>query len=301
MFVILRIAVVVTVALFCLGAAPAGRAGQTLTVGSISKSPAKETALFLPLARYLGERLGSEGIVKGDVFIAPDVQTMGKALRDGRVDLYIDSCLAAMAVAEVARSRMFARRWKKGVDSYSSMFIVRRESPIADIRDLIGQRVAFEEPHSTSGFLLPMIALDKAEIATVALKEPGDTLPNDRLGYVFSLKDSNTIAWVLRGRVAAGATDSEHILKLRDEVRRQLKIVYETPKVPRHVVSHRADLSGATLARISQLLFDMDAEDAGRYVLDQFEQTTRFDPMSSEMQDSLASLAPALRRVLSRH
>jgi len=58
-----------------------------------------------------------------------------------------------------------------------------------------------------------------------------------------------------------------------------LTVIARTPSVPRHVVSVRAGLPQALLARAKEILLRMDQSEDGKKALAQFEQTAKFDEL----------------------
>lgn len=81
---------------------------------------------------------------------------------------------------------------RHGLATYQSQFIVKADSGIKSLQDLNGKKVAFVEPASTSGYLLPL----------KTLKEKGIT-PKET---VFAGKHDNVVSMVYQGQVDAGAT-----------------------------------------------------------------------------------------------
>lgn len=81
---------------------------------------------------------------------------------------------------------------RHGLATYQSQFIVKAGSSIKKIEDLAGKKVAFVEPASTSGYLLPLKTLKDKGI------EPKET--------VFAGKHDNVVSMVYQGQVDAGAT-----------------------------------------------------------------------------------------------
>lgn len=81
---------------------------------------------------------------------------------------------------------------RHGLSTYQSQFIVRADSNIKKVEDLAGKKIAFVEPASTSGYLLPI----------KTLKDKGIT-PKDT---VFAGKHDNVVSMVYQGQVDAGAT-----------------------------------------------------------------------------------------------
>ncbi len=82
--------------------------------------------------------------------------------------------------------------------------------------------------------------------------------------------------------------------KLLDQFRKAepdaLRVIHETPSVPRHLVSYRKDLDQALVKRIREVLLSMENTEQGRQVLAAFEQTTRFDDPPGGVQKSLAPI-----------
>lgn len=89
-----------------------------------------------------------------------------------------------------AEARMTVLR--HGLATYQSQFIVKEGSAIKTLEDLAGKKVAFVEPASTSGYLLPL----------KTLKEKGIVLKET----VFAGKHDNVVSMVYQGQVDAGAT-----------------------------------------------------------------------------------------------
>lgn len=89
-----------------------------------------------------------------------------------------------------AEARMTVIR--NGLPTYQSQFIVRADSNIKKIEDLADKKIAFVEPASASGYLLPMKTLNEKGI------KPKET--------VFAGKHDNVVSMVYQGQVDAGAT-----------------------------------------------------------------------------------------------
>jgi phosphonate transport system substrate-binding protein len=89
-----------------------------------------------------------------------------------------------------AEARMTVLR--HGLATYQSQFIVKADSSIKKIEDLDGKKIAFVEPASTSGYLLPLKTLKEKNIT------PKET--------VFAGKHDNVVSMVYQGQVDAGAT-----------------------------------------------------------------------------------------------
>ncbi len=252
-------------------------AARMLVIGTISDEPVKETRAFSPFAQYLAAQLQDQGITGGSVTIARDIPHMSELLRTGAVDIYVDSPLVSLAVRAKCGSRLLARRWKKGTAQYQSVIFARRDSGIRSLADLEGKLVAFEEPFSSSGYFLPRLAIGDQIAPLAALPNPRAARPDSGGAYVFSGDDENTIEWVLRGLVDAGAMSLRGLKMHAGGDFDDLAIILETKAIPRHVVSVPPDVPAAFSRALLAVLTSMDQSAAGRSALLDFENTTKFD------------------------
>ena len=262
-------------------------AARMLVVGTISDEPVKETRTFLPFAEHLAAQLAGQGITSGEVRIARDIGHMAALLRAGEVDIYVDSPLVSLAVSAKGGSRLVARRWKKGVAQYHSVLFARRDSGIRSLQDLKGRVVAFEEAFSSSGYILPRLAISERAVPLAALPGPRAARPQSGTGYVFSGDDENTIEWVLRGLVDAGAMSLYSLKKRAGDDFEDLEIILKTDAIPRHVVSLSPGTSATLAEAVQAALTGMDQSEAGRVVLQGFERTTKFDVIPEHTREML--------------
>lgn len=267
---------------------------MTLVIGSISVNPSGEMADWLPFANYLARELAADGITQGKVVVARSEQEMAELIRSGKVDLYIDSPIIALEVASMAGSRVMARRWKKGAPTYRSVIFARTDSDIGSLADLKGKVVAFQAQYSSSGYLLPWLELRRAGLLTERLSSPTAKPSPDAVGYLFSGADRNTVAWVLYGRVVAGATSNDDFARIRKSQRKNLAVIAETEEMPRHIVTYRRDLAPALVTRIKSILLSMDETESGRRALVEFERSSKFDEVTPEILAAITRYHEAL-------
>lgn len=278
-------------ALFASLVAAAGpAAGRTLFVGSISGKPDKEIKIFHPFAHYLAQQLKDMGIEQGKVVVAGGIPEMAEKMRTRQVDIFIDSPFPTVAVSRLAGSKILLRRWKRGQAEFNSVFVVRADSAIHALADLKGKMLAFEDPYSTTGYFLPKSALLESKLALREFSDNGAPVGPREVGFVFSGEKETTLLWVTRGKVAAGAVGIHDLEQFRKAQPDALRVIHETPAVPRHLVSHRKDLDEALVKRIREVLLAMENTEQGRQVLAAFEQTVRFDDLPSGVQKSLAPI-----------
>jgi phosphonate transport system substrate-binding protein len=279
-----------------VAAAPSAPARDTLVIGSISDNLTRETRTFAPLAGYLGERLRGAGLRGAEVAVVASADELAAGLASGAIDLYIDSPFIVADIARRTGAVPFLRRWKGGVAEYHSVFFARADSALGALDDLRGRAVAFDEPYSTSGYLLPRSLLLERGYRLAELARADAAVPPDAIGYTFSGDDSNTVLWVVRGKVAAGVTDSRTFAKLSAKKPGELRVLGRSADVPRQAVAHRAGLEPGVVAELERILTGMEHDAAGREALGAFEETTRFDRFPGGADAAFAPIRAALER-----
>jgi len=272
---------------------PAG----VLTIGSVSLNPTQEYELVRPFADFVAANLHHVGIGRGRVVVVGSLSKMVEELREGKVDLLIDSPFPAVFVWQHGDVEPILRRWKWGSDVYRSVVFTRADSGVESVDELVGKIIAFGEPFSTSGFLMPKAALASAGLRLVNYEDPAASIPGDRVGYVFSNDAENTMFWVLKQKVLAGAVNADYFEGLAGDRINELRVLQTTEAVPRNVVCVRNSLDPSVVHAIENLLLEMHLSDEGRASLERFEETTKFDRFPGGAEQDLARIMTLLPHV----
>ena len=292
-------------ALLLLGALAlsAGSAGEaapirdTLVIGSISRSIKEEIETFQPLADYLAPRLGAAGIREIDIAVVTTPGQMANALRRGEIDVYIDSPFVIAQMSRQVGARPLLRRWKKGAAEYHTLFVAHKDGGIASFDDLLGRVIAFDDPQSSSGHLLPRAMLLERGYRVMEVSDPAARVPPDVIGFVFSMDDVNTMFWVDHGKVVAGVT-SHDFLQLYEKKRKDnLVVIARSIDIPRQVVAHREGLDPTVVAELERVLIAMETTEEGRKALKDFQKTTRFDRFPAGVEATFAPIHSMLDRL----
>ena len=119
---------------------------------------------------------------------------------------------------------------KRKQEFYNSMIITRKDSGLNSLLDLKGKSFAFTDPKSTSGFLFPMVGLNKAGIT---LKDFSD------VKYV--KRHANSLLAVYNRHLDAGAVSSTAKDKVNLDFN-QIKILWKSDPIYRGPWVARKDL-----------------------------------------------------------
>ena len=254
----------------------------TITLGKVSDAPAEKIEEYQPIANYLASNLSDLGINVGKVMVAQDMETMADWINTGQVDLFFDNPYAAQFVSDHGGGLPFLVRVKEGEEEKHAVFISLADGHITSLDNLTGQVVAFEEPDSASGFMLPLIHLLEVKMNPVEVTAIDAAVAADKVGYVFSLDDDNTIQWVINNKVIAGVVDNDAFEEYSEENPAKLLILAETEPILRHQLTIvRPNMDPAPKEAIKTLLLDLNKTEDTQAVLGPSE-TERFDELDGE-------------------
>lgn len=267
----------------------------TLKIGTVAKDVKEELKEFEPLAIYLEGKLAAAGFEKVEIVVLPTAARMTEAFKSGEVDLYVESPLVAARVGNDSGAVPLVRRWKKGVAEYWSEIVVLSNSAVKTPADLRGRVIAFEDPDSTSGHLLPRALLLAHGLHIEVLQHATLSPSPTNVGAVFTLSDETSILWLLAGRVDAIATDPTFVRLIAAERPGTVRSIARTISVPRHVVMRAAGMPETQAAQIAEVLIGMADSDDGRRALAKFGKTDRFDAFPAGVEATFEPIREQLR------
>ena len=264
---------------------------RVITLGDIDPDePTKRILRLQPLAEYLADNLTAFGIEAGRVVVARSVQDMAGFLKDGTVDIYFDSAFPVLATQELSGSRVILRRWKQADAVYWNVYIARAGSGVSTAEDFVGKITAFEEPYSTSGYVLPAGTLIRRGFTLTRVEGPGAEPHQDAIGYFFSRDEENTIELVLQGQVAGGGISNQDYEALPEELKEKIIAFDQTVSVPRQLVSVRPGLEPGLVDKVRAVLIGLDRTPEGLSLLEGLKDTKKFDDLPSDSESSLQEL-----------
>ena len=275
---------------------PSSGLGRVLTLGDIDPdNPANRARSIQPLAHHLARRLSHRDFGRGEVLIGRDIDEMATMLRDGRVDIYLDTIFPTLSIRRSTGAKIILRRAVKGALDYWSVFITRRDQGPASLDDLAGKVVAFQEEYSTSGYFLPAGVLRQRGVDLIWMRAPGAEVAEHQTGYVFSRDEENTLAMVLDGSVDMGAISSQDYEELAPSLKERLTVVDRTLAVPRTLVSVRGDMEEGLIEEIRAILLELHGE---RLTEEEDAWTWSFSELSAQSEDALVTFEALMEPML---
>lgn len=291
----LRVLVSMVIAGLLAIASPHAAADESnrIVLGRISEKPRNHFERMRALADYLAEHLAPDGVTGVDVVLVDNLEEMRGLMASGRVDLISETAFMALDLVDAGVAELMLREWKQGVAEYHTLFFARADSGLKDIADLPGHSIAFEDPGSTSAYLIPRVTLELAGIDLVPMGSRGDVVPEGAVGYAFAEGEANVVAWVHRGLTDAGVVsnldwenDDETPAFLKDD----LIVIHETPPIIRSLVLVRSGLVPELKARLSEILQGMHETEAGRRTLRSYFDVSRYDRIDEAALDGLETV-----------
>ncbi|MEM7223601.1 MAG: phosphate/phosphite/phosphonate ABC transporter substrate-binding protein [Pseudomonadota bacterium] len=208
-------------------------------------------------AQYAANELG----VNFEVFTASEYAGIMNALAAGQIQVgwlgassYATTWLDCECVEPIAGAQD-----PYGAMGYNSVLVVKSDSPYQSYEDLQGKTVARNDPHSTSGFLIPTVTFNE-------MGKPIDEYFNSPL----SGGHQQTIVGVLNGTFDGGFTWTTKddgfgaIRKMMDKgllARDDIRVIWESPLIPTPPVVIRSDLPAAMKADLVKLFLRLDEYD----------------------------------------
>ena len=260
-------------------AQPTGPVGvKSITLGLVSGTYQKEIqAHFEEFVRYVARKLGAGLQTEGKVVLAPAPLEMAKLLEEKKVDFYMESPYPTYLINKQGAAMLLVRRWKNGMAEYRSLIFSKKSNATSQLGQLRGKMIAFEDPGSTSGFFLPKVLLLRKGFKLTEKKSPEVKVGPNEIGYVFASTAANVVNLVLSGKVAAGAFSDDDYSTLEAAKKADISILAQSDLFPRHLVSVRKDLDPRVKNRLQDVLLAMSQEDEGQRIMQQTDNTTKFD------------------------
>jgi phosphonate transport system substrate-binding protein len=206
---------------------------------------------FEPMRAYLEKKVGQH--IK--VFTATDYTGVIEAMRKKRVDVAFFGPLSYCLAEQEAGAEAFAVGvLKNGKSTYRSIFIVPGDSPIKSLKDLKGKSVAFVDPVSTSGCLMP----------TFMVKRETGQMPEQFFGKFTFAGSHDAAELAVKNRTVDAAADNDityaAMLAKGLITEQSNRVLAESPDLPGSPLAYRKDLPADLKTRIREAIITAHKE-----------------------------------------
>lgn len=234
-------------------AAHGGESGKTLRIAANPNlSPIELLNNFGPFASALERHLG----VKVELASGRDYEDTIRLLKSGAVDVAGSGAFGYVSANADFGARLLVRYVESEGESYRSVIVVRADSNLRGLKDLRGKRFAFTDEKSTSGYLLPLLALQQQGIDMADL------------GLVdFVRKQPNAALAVFNRQADAGAMADNQINEKYGIKPEQLRVIWRSEPIYHGVWMVRPDLPEAEFKRLQDAMIKVSAEPAVKAAL----------------------------------
>lgn len=248
------------------GCGPAGERGDPeVLVFAFQRQadPAQISEAAGRVAEFLSERLGMRVRHEVPSSYAASVQGMVS----GQVDVAYVSAVPYLLARQDAGARVILAEVRTDAQAvertdYDSVFVVRRESELGSVADLVEQagelRMAFTSSTSTSGHIFPY-----RRLVQEGLLEAGDDPKQHFRSAVFAGGYSQALQQVLHDQADVAAVSFYTVegptrnVYLPEEDQQRLRVLDRNPGVPTHLICVRRGLSDALVERITEALIQL--------------------------------------------
>jgi len=208
-----------------------------ITFGSVAQdTPSVMHRRLLPLTNYLSRALNRPVSLK----LSSNMSGAISEIVTGEVDLAYLTPVAYTQTYDDSGSQIVAKMISKGKASFRLMIVVKENSPIKTIKDLVGKSFAFGDPAAL---------LQRATVvgAGMSLKKLGK--------YEFIGHYDNIARAVARGFFDAGILKDSKALKWQEK---GLRIIYSSPYLPPYNITASHKVTSKLLEEIKQAFFKLD-------------------------------------------
>jgi len=212
---------------------------EEIVLGSVAMDiPAVMYKRLTPLTRYLSQELGRPVSLK----LSPN---MGAAINDaaeGHVDLAYLTPVAYLKAHKKGGAEIVVKTITNGKASFKLMIVVKQDSPINSVNDLVGKTFAFGDEKA----LLQRAAVVGAGVKLEQFKD-----------YKFIGHYDNIARAVMNGDFDAGILKDTMAYKWEGK---GLKILYASPDLPPYNIAASKKVDKQLLTKIRQAFLKLDGK-----------------------------------------
>ncbi|MCL7419713.1 MAG: phosphonate ABC transporter substrate-binding protein [Methylobacter sp.] len=203
---------------------------------------------FEPMRQYLEQKTGEP--IK--VFTATDYAGVIEGMKKGRVDIAWFGPLSYVLAEREANAEAFAVgvRSDTGLSTYRSIFVVPEGSEVQSIQDLKGKSVAFVDPASTSGGLIP----------TYLVKQATGMMPKEFFGQFTYAGSHDAAEMAVKNKSVDAAADNDITYDKMSKkgliTEQSNRILLKSDPLPGSPLTYRKDLPEDTKRKIREAILN---------------------------------------------
>lgn len=189
-----------------------------------------------PLTKYLSDKLGRPV----HLMLSKDMPDAIQNASQGKVELAYLTPVAYIRSHAAGNTHIIVKMKTKNKDTFKLMIVVRENSPIKSVKDLIGKSFAFGDEAAL---------LQRAVVV-------GSGIPLDKLGsYDYLNHYDNIVRAVLLGKYDAGILKDTMAYKWKDK---GIRIIYSSPDLPPYNIAASSKVGPKMLAKIKDAFLSLD-------------------------------------------
>ncbi len=221
------------------------------------KNPEEVQASADAVAAELSERLGRPV----EVIVPASYSASVQAMVSNKAQVAYVSSIPFLLARQEAPVECVLAEVRDDKTAYTSIFVVRKDSPYQTLEDLEGKRMMFTSPTSTSGYVMAYSRLVNEGLLEKA-EDPANYF--SRAGFAGGY--DRALLAVLNGQADVCAvsdytmTGPKADLYLTAEQREGLRILTRTGGVPTHLIAVRSDLPKGVKESITSAFLAMSEE-----------------------------------------
>ncbi|WP_419775366.1 phosphate/phosphite/phosphonate ABC transporter substrate-binding protein [Ignavigranum ruoffiae] len=224
-----------------------------------------------PFAKYLSEKLGREV----NVTLATDYSTIVQAMASGQVDIGIMPPAAYTQARDMGAAEALLTSVLGAFDdetgeplegettgSFRAEILVKADSDLKDVKDLVGKNIATLNPSSASGYIYPIAELKNQGIDLVS--EANLTVVNDI---------PSMITAILNGQQDAGFSfqGTRYVFSKAfpdNKLPEDLKVLYLSEgEIPNDAIAVQPKMDADLKEKVKQTFLEMNQSDEGKDIM----------------------------------
>lgn len=237
---------------------------------TIGLNPAENSESLGANGQRFSEYFKKETGLSAKTFVASDYTALIEAMRAGRVDFAFLPPFSLVEAEKMAKAKLLLKAVRKGKEVFYAGIIVRADRPYQKLEDLKGKSIAWVDPASTSGFIIP-----KSAMLTKKKLDP-DTFFGKQ---TYAGSHDAVVLAVMNGTVDAGATWANdpngedgawHLYLKGKNEQKKIRMVFVSDPIPNETMATTekfAKENGPLVEKVTKLVREMGKTAEGRGVL----------------------------------